>query len=333
MVTRKPPTTSATRAEAEAAAWLARLQGPHRTAASEAAFKAWLQADPANERAFEHASAIWDLLPGAAAAGAEPAIVFGAAVPPRQTRRRALQAMAAAVAGLLCLTGGYAWLQRDPTYSTDVGQQTVTLLEDGTRVALNTDSKLVVDYSDKERHVRLLRGEALFEVTKDARRPFIVSAGAEQVRALGTSFLVRRHADSVDVTLLEGKVEVTRTEEVLPAPVKIAVLAPGERLRVRPAAGASLDRPNLEAVTAWRRGDAIFDDVPLIDAVAELNRYGRTQVIVGDPSLADLRVSGIFATRDVVEFARAMAVLHDLRIEHDGDSIVLRRKSEDDISL
>ena len=311
---------------AEAAAWLARLQGEGRTPATEAAFKDWL-ADPAHAKAFSRATETWEIIPGAAALRPERAARPMHHSRPRLGRRGGLLAPALVAATLIVAVvgAGAAFLARDPVYATAVGHQQSLTLDDGTRVALNTGSRLVVDYSRATRRVRLERGEAMFEVIKDARRPFIVVAGDEQVRALGTAFVVRRDRGRVAVVLVEGRVEVSRKAQDQAKPVRLAVLSPGERLTVRADAGVALDRPKLEAATAWRRGQVMFDDSSLIDAVAELNRYGGAQVVVGDPSLAGLRVSGVFAAQDPDAFAEAVAQLHGLRREAVDDRIVLRR--------
>lgn len=305
---------------AEAAAWLTRLQAPDRTAATEAAFQDWLR-EPAHERAFARATDAWEIIPGAArlAAANDPA------APARERGQRAAMAIAASAALVVAVGGIGAWLARDPVYATRPGEQQVFTLSDGSRVALNTGSHLVVDFSKDERRVRLERGEAMFEVTKNPDRPFIVQAGEERVRVLGTTFTVRNDGKKVAVVLVEGRVEVTRETPRQPRPVPVAVLAPGERLTVRADAGAAIDHPRVEAVTAWRRGEVMFDETPLLDAAAELNRYGGTQVQVGDPALAALSLSGVFQTHDPAEFARVAAELYDLHADREGDRIVLRR--------
>lgn len=305
--------------DAEAAAWLARLQGPHRSRGTDAALKAWLKADPSHEAAFERATEIWELLPGLDLA-AEPA------PPPAEPRRPRRLVLAAALATLLLAlaVGGHAWLGRPPVYETAVGGQQVAMLDDGSRVSLNTDSRIAILYTDGERRVRLERGEAMFEVAHDAARPFIVESGDEQVRALGTVFVVRRDGETrLAVTLVEGRVEVTGHRGS--APARIAVLTPGQRVTVTPAAGAALDRPTLEAATAWRRGEIVFEDATLLEAVQELNRYTDEHLVVADPALASLRLSGVFSTGDIEEAARAIAALHHLRARREGGEIRLTR--------
>jgi transmembrane sensor len=234
-----------------------------------------------------------------------------------------MMAMAASVALLLSIGGGWAWLNRTPVYETSIGAQESVVLEDGTRVTLNTDSRISILYSERERRVRLDRGEALFEVHRDPAHPFIVEAQGDQIMALGTTFVVRRNARRVAVTLLEGKVEVTRTAPAGRA--RVAVLTPGQRVTMVPEAGATIDRPSLDAVTAWRRGAIIFTGTSLINATGEINRYGKLHVIVDDPAIAELPVSGVFATSDAAEFAEAVAEAHALRVKREGESLRLSR--------
>jgi transmembrane sensor len=295
---------------AEAGAWLARLQGPERTAASEAAFKAWLASDVANARAFAQVTEAWELVPGAARPAAKP--------------RRSLAPLAMAASLILAVAaGGTAYLLRDPVYETVVGGHRTVTLNDGTRVSLNTDSRMVIDYRRHERRVRLERGEALFEVAKNKARPFIVEAGEENVRALGTTFVVRRDAAKVEVTLIEGRVEVSKPKAAR-ASASVSVLSPGQRATVR-GAKVALDRPQLKAVIAWRHGELLFDDVSLLTAAAEVNRYGETHVVLGDPNLNEIRVSGVFETGAPNEFAVAIATLHGLKTETAGADIILTR--------
>lgn len=302
------------RIAAEAAAWLAKLGGETRNADTEDALRAWLAADPAHVAAFERATDLWEMLPGAAA-------LAGGANDNRPVRRRAAFAMVASV--LLCFLaiGAWFWTGRALTYETAPGEQQALVLADGSRVSLNTGSRIVVDYEDGVRRIRLERGEALFEVAKDKARPFIVTTDRGSVRALGTKFVVRSEGARMAVTLIEGKVSVTRAAVEAP-PV---VMKPGQRLTVIRDAGAALDTPSIEAVTAWRRGEAVFDDVTLLAAAAELNRYGPKRIVIDDPSVSSLRVSGVFATSDAREFASAIAALHGLRVDEDGDVVHLRR--------
>jgi len=307
------PARSPADIEAEAAAWLARLHSPYRSQDTDAALKAWLKADPSHEEALGRATEIWDLLPG-----------VQVAPEPRMRSRRLVFALAASLLLLLSIGGAYILMNRPPVHETAVGEQQLVMLDDGTRVSLNTNSRITILYSQGERRVRLDRGEAMFQVTHDAARPFIVQSGDEQVRALGTTFLVRRDGDTrIAVTLIEGRVEVSRPS--LARTPRIAVLTPGQRVTVTTNAGAALDRPSIEAVTAWRRGEVVFEDTNLLEAAEELNRYNSEHLVIADPSLASLRISGVFSTGDLEEVARAIAVLHHLHARREGGEIRLTR--------
>jgi transmembrane sensor len=306
---------TARNADAEAAAWLARLQGPARDAATDRSLKAWLREDAAHQDAFERATEIWDMIPGAAAGLAAPQ-------PARDRSRHRTLAAALATLLLLLIGGAVGIALRAPVHETPVGGQQVVLLDDGTRVSLNTDSRIAVLFADGERRVRLERGEALFEVAHDAARPFIVEAGDQRVRALGTVFLVRRDGEArTEVTLLEGRVDVSGAQER-----RIAILSPGQRVTVAATAGARLDRPAIDTVVAWRRGEVVFEDTALADAVAELNRYSRTHLVLADLALAPLRISGVFSTGNPGEVAEAVAMLHHLDVRREGDEIRLTRR-------
>ncbi len=299
-----------TRLNAEASAWLARIQGP-RGGEARGALQDWLKADPAHREAFERATEMWELLPGAVAASEEEA-------PRRSVSRRfvplAIAASLAVVAGVGAMT---ALVDRPLTFDTRVGEQRTAALDDGSRVSLNTDTHVTVNFARDEREVALDRGEAVFDVAHDAARPFVVVAGDERIKALGTSFIVRRDGDRVRVTLLTGKVEVTRKNGLL------AVLSPGERITATPDMVPILDRPLLDSLTAWRHGELRFRDTPLSEAVAEVNRYGGKRVIVNDARLASLPISGVFATANPTEFAAAVAQLHGLRVQAEGEAVLL----------
>jgi transmembrane sensor len=300
---------------ADAAAWIARLQRSGRTRATEAAFHEWLK-EPAHAQAFARVADLWEIIPGAAQL--------------LQTRARARRVrlagrfLAAAGIAAVIAVGATMYLARGPEYRTAIGQQQVVTLADETRVALNTDSRLTVRYSARERRVMLDRGEALFEVTKNSRRAFIVQAGDTEVRAVGTKFDVRRSDGRVIVVLLEGKVEITSEPQLLSKPVPVATLSPGQRLTFGTNDGvAAVDRPNVDAATAWRRGDVMFEDATLSQAVAEMNRYAQIHVMLGDSELEGLRVSGVFESQSAVEFAEAVAALHHLQIERQGNALIL----------
>ncbi|KRA67045.1 hypothetical protein ASD89_02145 [Caulobacter sp. Root656] len=289
---------------------------PHETEELEA-FSAW-RANPDNRAEYERLEDIQramttmrddpDLRQAADQALARGAARRARQAPPRGRPRLMIGALAAACV-VAAVTIGLTL--RLPTYSTRVGQTFSATLADGSHVQLNTDSAVRVRYTAGERRVELLRGQALFQVAHNVQRPFIVTAGATQVRALGTRFDVRRLGSEVRVVLAQGSVEVT-DRAVRNAPWR---LKPGQALALAPATPASAAPApvDVQTATSWTSGEVSFQDVTLADAVAELNRYSRDKIVLADPALADRRVSGVFTAGDNADFIAAVSSLYGLK--------------------
>lgn len=326
---------------AEAAVWVARLHGPDRSARMERDCLAWQARSAAHRKAFERCTDTWQDVPRLTLgdAFASAGSFSGAA----RTSRRAfwrVRWMLGACLAVLCAAVGIGIQQwRDlGRHATEVGEQQLLVLDDGSRVSLNTASRVRVSLGRQQRLVTVEAGEALFEVARDRGRPFVVRAAGAEVVAVGTIFAVRLQgghadvADSLSVTLVEGQVIVWHAEgtasgqDALPSPLAMQA---GQRLQLVHRAGSggwtqTLDRPHIESLLAWKRSLATFDDVSLADAVAEMNRYSRTPIVLVDRDrLASLRVSGEFKTADVMGFARAVANLHDLHLQEAGGRLEL----------
>jgi len=317
---------------ADAAAWIARLHGEERTAKVEAGFQRWLAASADHRAAFEMANDIWS---GVERLPKTPAL-------PTEQRSRIFVltpagALAACTALFLIFLGGWFYW-RDPGLTTRPGEQRTLTLEDGTRVYLNTASRMHVHYDAKSRRVELDDGEAYFEVAKHADWPFVVIAGGRQVVARGTAFLVRRDEERIAVTLVEGKVTVAAAGEAvagaaattgastlqLPEGAKDQLtLSPGQRVTFAGRDAPKLDQPSLEGVTAWQRGQVVLDHTPLADAVAEMNRYSDIKLKIEDPAARRAEVTGIFRTGDSEYFAQAVSETYHLRVASRGREILL----------
>lgn len=329
---------------AEAAVWVTRLHGPGRTRRMELECLAWQQRSAAHREAFERCTETWESVPRLTLANAFSASQAGEV---RLStvglwRRQAARWAPGIAALLIVLSGGLGYQQwRDRgLYVTGVGEQRLVVLDDGSRLTLNTGTALRVDLDAARRSVTVERGEALFEVAKDPGRPFVVRAGDSEVEALGTVFTVRyaampeRTPDRLAVTLIEGKVmvrPVQRADGAMPA--RVVTMQAGDRVRVGgavvvPGAPAEIrvDRPDVEQVTAWRRRQVVFDDDLLPQAVAEMNRYSRTPIVLLDGSGLDgLRVSGLYGTGDAEGFANAVANLHGLQVRRRDGRLELTR--------
>ncbi|MGE5564974.1 MAG: FecR family protein [Parcubacteria group bacterium] len=194
-----------------------------------------------------------------------------------------------------------------PIYRTAVGERSTVTLPDGSVVTLNTDTVLRVAFTDQARGVRLVRGQALFEVAHGKRTPFEVYAGDRVVTAVGTIFDVRIQGQAVKVALVEGRVRVSgQAPAAASGPRPEVSMAPGELLEARRAQPMRIQNIDVARETSWRSGMVVFDETPLGDAVAELNRYSRQQLVLEDQSIAEFHVTGGFKTGDMDKFARVV---------------------------
>jgi len=211
------------------------------------------------------------------------------------------------------------------TYATKTGDRLTIALEDGSQVTLNTETQLEVAFSKSSRTVRLSRGEALFEVAKDRTRSFVVQTQNRRFVAVGTAFDVHIQTDQVKVTMLEGTVHA---ESMEPGSLILATVTAGEQLITSSRAQQSVRRVDAERETSWRRGQLIFDNTPLGEAVDELNRYSSTHIVLVDSKLAGLRLSGTFATGGTSTFVEALTAYFPIQIEH-ADARMVTLKARD----
>ncbi|HEY1837392.1 MAG TPA: FecR domain-containing protein [Rhizomicrobium sp.] len=299
--------------QAEAAAWIARLHADDRNEQDEAAFKLWLAQSSDHARIFEAVTAVWDLADGISLADVDFPVT-----PPVKFKRRSI------LAGLATLTAvGATFAVWDTAfagvYETDVGEQKHVVLSDGTQVFLDTNTKIRERFSSTVRNVDLERGRANFRVKLDLSRPFVVEAAQQRVVASATNFDVCRDAEKVSIVLLEGQATV------LVGHHKRVALFRGERLVATQAAAPNIDKPNLAPLTAWQTGQAIFDSATLSEACAEMNRYTSEQIVLNDPAISRLRLSGVYRVGDNDAFARSISRLLPVAIEHYPDHIELVR--------
>ena len=296
--------------------WQARLREPAGEARAEA-FRAWLAADRRHRKACEEAECLWAALEAPVAALlAEEGIVQretpGVGVAERRGRTGAtlparrpvgvVKHLTALAASLLIAGGGSFLFYQDAVDAlrgdlvTAVGERAPRVLADGSRIALNTDTAVALDLDGASRRVEILHGEVWFEVASDKARPFIVETPHGRVRVTGTRFDVRLEENGAVVSLVEGRVELTLPGAAAAKPP--VVLAAGQQARLTHS-GISGPMPfDVTAVTAWVRGQFVFYDTPLVEVIAELNRYRTGRIVIADGGLEALRVSGVFKTDD-----------------------------------
>lgn len=297
-------------AEIEAAAWHARLGEPRVSGDTIEAFFSWRE-KPDNADAYRRVEKAWSETGSLAndpdiLAAADAAMSRNDHDAKKPGKRRSLFGAAAICASLVLGLAVWVLLQDRNVYQTSVGEMRVVQLADGSSVRLDTASRMQVRFDRDRRLIDLQQGQALFTVAHDASRPFVVTAGAARVTAVGTVFDIRRENGEVRVTLVSGAVDVAGEAHV---PQRLAAGHQAKVTGSRVAAKAV----DVLAETGWTEGRIVLRDVPLGRAVGEVNRYLTDKIELDAPSQEAELVSGVFRTGDRDAFISAATVALDLR--------------------
>jgi transmembrane sensor len=324
-----------------AAAWLARKRSGEMTDQEARELALWLEGDPANRAAYDLAQRVWG---ASASVRSNPTML---AMRERARRRyswrsRAIAGGAVAATLVAAVFGGWVFTDTPsmpvgvPTpvamsapvgqeFKTEVGQRATVTLPDGSVVTLGTNTLLRTRESARQRLIELDRGQAFFRVAKDKSRPFIVRAAGRTVVATGTAFEVRVDQDRVAVTLVEGSVRVEAPINKLGDGrfsrfVQTTEMEPNSQLVAEDGKPWAVDEVDAEREVSWLTSKLVFQDEPLSRVVAELNRYSNKRIVIRDPSIAGLPVSGSFRTDDIDESVRALVAygLADAAAERGG---------------
>jgi len=339
--------------ETEAGEWLVRLDGDTRLAEAELLkLRAWLDRSPAHcaelsnlLQVYDRMNILTELSVPLGRQGAGKPVANERLAPwagfTRFAVNRNLAVIAVAVLALALIISQQVWKQgasepgTNGIYSTTIGEQSSVLLSDDSTLHLNTNSQVKVEYEDAMRNVRLLQGEAFFNVTKIPQRPFHVYAGTGRVEAVGTAFVVRLNKHGVDVIVTEGSVKLAALKK-FSKPQAVAknnhehalgTLDAGQGTTIRtqitdagnvPSGSMelvrNLDDTELSRRLSWRNGLLIFTGDPLAEVIAEISRYSPVTIEIIDPTLKAIRIGGQFRVGDVEAMLAALEANFQLRI-------------------
>ncbi|MFG6430736.1 FecR family protein [Roseateles sp. LYH14W] len=307
----------------QAADWVAARDGDHWSPAREQELAAWQARSTAHRVAFLRAQHTWQR--------ADRLQVLRAGTAERQTWRaragRWLRGgghagwVGAGALASVAIVGLAALLFRpDPgtqQLATGIGEKAVLALNDGSRLTLNTATRIRTEMQPAQRKVWLDDGEAYFEVAPDAKRPFVVQAGQSRITVLGTKFSVYRNGNDVRVAVIEGRVALAAggAAPQMLARADTAAVSPGV-IRVRQATAAELT-----AGMGWLTGQLRFDGVTLAAAAEQFNRYNRRKLLIDDPAAAAILIGGSFEAGNVEQFARLLASGFGLVVRLEADAI------------
>jgi transmembrane sensor len=339
----------------EACDWFIEFNEGELNASARAEFNQWLRRSPEHVRAYVEIAAAWEesaRLSSRRTLGSDELVARALAdhnvvalasqvaasarpdgVPADRPSRSYRYRLAVAATLLITIAGIGAWYaQGRDIYSTDVGEQRTLQLADGSTVELNSRSKLRIRLSPGERSVDLLNGEALFEVAKDAKRPFVVYSDRTRVRAVGTQFDVYRKPSATTVTVVEGRVAVAApalsAEEsgTGAKPAEDVLISAGEQVTVAPHAPIHPARANVASVTAWTQRKLVFDDSSLTDVINEFNRYNPRRIVLDDPQLEEFHIRGTFLATDPGRFVEFLRHRFDVEVTEAGSEIRISQK-------
>jgi len=332
----------------QAAAWFARLRADDLSESERCQWQAWMDADPRHRAGYQRLELLWSGL-GAHAPAREiaerlDAIGSGGGgnrggggdnagsssggrptglVPSRRAAGRRRFALATAAMLGLAAIGAWQWWpaagdSAPLQYATDVGEQRRLTLKDGTRVTLDTDTRLHVAYTAQERRLVLDKGRAFFEVAK-GRRPLVVYTAHGGVRAVGTEFEVYRHDHSTEVALVEGEVLLSGASAATePLPMQA-----GHRASLRQDTDVPQVKPLHDThVPPWLSGRLVFENTALPEVVAEFNRYSRRPMVLGDAQLADIHITGVFRSDGMHAFIGALRDAYPVSVDGSQPEVV-----------
>ena len=311
---------SADELENLAAAWLAR-EDRGLAADEAAALDAWLSASTLNRVAYLRLKGAWQRADRLSALNG-PELSHPAAV--RFSVRRPL--MAALAAALLVAVGTGGWYlshqPKEQVFATAVGKAQAVTLADGSRMELNTDTRVRTDMTTARRVVTLESGEAYFEVVHDAHRPFVVYAGNRRITDLGTKFSVFRNGDDVRVTVREGRVKV----EILGQAPQPVVTDGGHEVVTKGGETLVLTKPDADIADdlSWRSGMLVFKEQTLAEAADQFNRYNTRQILV-EGNARKIRIGGSFKADNVDVFVLLLHRGFGLSVNDQGDRILVSR--------
>lgn len=318
------------RIDQEAASWFLRVQNGL-SESERRHFNQWLQTSEAHHSAYRETSSVWNMLDTIS-----PESTIKKSVSPNRLLRasRIRNFTYAAVACLLLIIGmwtGIPHAQETPVFSqvyqSQKGEIATRVLPDGTKITLDTDTKIKAAYYDTQRNVILEQGQIMVEAAKDPGRILTVQADTIKISVTGTCFEVRHIGSLVRVTVEEGSVEIAHAP-VGGSIIRLAVLNQSQQILLDTKGIVKKHSKNENAsVATWRKGRLTFNHIPLGDVISEYNRYGGMRIQAGDAKAQGLLISGTFDINRTQSFLDVLPVILPVSVTYEGKSAFVRSVS------
>jgi transmembrane sensor len=313
----EPVKITASEIDLRASAWIERRDRGNWDEEDETDLTAWLDENPANRITFWRMEAAWRRTERLAALQSTM---------PNRTKGALFFRIAAAMVLVFTIAGGIWYYISQPvsvTYTTSIGGHETVMLADGSHIELNTDTAIRLSDTAASRKIWLEKGEAFFEITHNAARPLTVFAGSRRITDLGTSFVIRRDQNSLEVSVIEGRVSF-RDDTQKSNPLRLgqgdSVTALENRLFVTRKSPLELSNE-----LGWRQGVIVFNNTSLADAAEQVSRYNVTKVAIAGKKLGQMTVTGTVSATNPQEFLRMVRVAFGLRTEKVDDEFIVSR--------
>lgn len=345
----------------EACAWIVQIEEGDLTSADQVAFKEWINRSPVHKseitrlaRFSSELNILTDMKPSL-----DEAMLHKRKMRKSGIRGKAVLPLIMASISVVVLMFSGLFVddsimplpEYEPSfYATQIGGQQDITLSDGSVVKLNTNTEVEVDFNAKRRKIRLIKGEAFFQVAHNPNRPFLVYAGDKVVRAVGTAFIVRNLTEKFEVTVTEGRVELktdllnsvikpvatisAATEHAKPRIVDPIAIEAGETITYAIVSAVVMVTPvkinrvekitkrEIERELSWQDGLLEFSDTPLNEVIADLSRYTSLKIEISDPELRNLKFGGLFRTDELSVLFDTLETNFDIKIDYEGSDIV-----------
>lgn len=304
--------------------WLVKLETGGMADGDEERFVEWLSTSDIHGDAFHQAEEAWRAMHAV-----NPEILTRSSedtsesLTTRHASRSTWLGLAASVAivALSSLWWNDAYILVNADHYTSTGQRAEITLEDGSRVIIDTDSAIQVDYTATERLLNVLQGQAHFAVAANPSKPFTVNAGDMAVTALGTAFTVRFDNNKASVVVTEHSVKVQNRRQEDSG----EVLIEGQTIVLNDATSrlSSIQAVNLSQSEAWQQGKLVFQNKTLGYVVEELNRYYEGKIIISDERIRDLVISGVLDTQDPIQSLEELTTSIPIKLNRITPYVVL----------
>ncbi len=312
--------------------WLVRLNSPSLSSKEEDLFFQWLEEKAEHQIAYIEAESFWDGLQSVESlAEVGDANAKSTVIPLRQKLVQYQKHVAIAASMLLCLAVMFVQVNLTSDteqYVTALGEHRHIILSDGSAIDLNTGSRVDVRFEQERRVVEISEGEVFFNVSHDKNRPFIVVVPEGLVRVVGTQFNIKTNVSGTQVSVLEGQVGIVDSEPLdvvsglLYSP-SVNLFANDNILLTDNGGSSVIQKVDAGVVATWREGKQVYNNVPFVDVIKDLNRYFFGELQLGDESLEAISIVAVLNLRDKQATVDALVSTFNLKAVEESEQLTV----------